>query len=333
MARESSLLIVGVGSIGARHLRCFQQTGRVRVALCEVDADLRARVAAEYGVDRAYADLDAALADRHDAAVIATPAHLHVPQAQRLAEAGLHLLIEKPLSIGLEGIARLETTLREAGRTAAVAYVHRANPLLQGMKAAIDSGRFGRPVQVVAVSGQHFPTFRPAYRATYFRDHATGGGAIQDALTHTLNAAEWLVGPIDRVVTDAARQVLDGIDVEDTVGLLARHGGVLGSYTLNQHQAPNEFAITVVCESGTVRYEPLRHRWRWMVRPDEPWHDESHAPFTRDALFVRQADAFLDLVDGRAQPLCTIAEARHTLAAVLAALDSLRHEAWRRVAE
>ena len=68
------------------------------------------------------------------------------------------------------------------------------------MKAALDSGRFGRPVQLVAVCGQHFPTYRPAYREIYYRDRATGGGAIQDAITHVLNLGEWLIGPVDRLL-------------------------------------------------------------------------------------------------------------------------------------
>ena len=61
------------------------------------------RIASQYGVARTYADLEEALGDSHDAAVIATPAHLHIPMATTLCEAGLHLLIEKPLSTGPGG--------------------------------------------------------------------------------------------------------------------------------------------------------------------------------------------------------------------------------------
>ncbi len=83
MPEPLEVLIVGVGSIGQRHLRCFQNTGRVRLSLSEVNEELRERVAGEYGVERAYASLDAALADRHDAAVVATPAHFHLDIATR----------------------------------------------------------------------------------------------------------------------------------------------------------------------------------------------------------------------------------------------------------
>jgi len=322
------VLVVGVGSIGERHLRCFQSTGRAEMSLCETNPALRARVANEYGVDRAYADLDAALADPHDAAVIATPAHLHVPMALRAAEAGLHLLIEKPLGTSLEGVDRLRELVRSRNLTAAVAYVYRAHPALCAMKEAIDSGRFGKPVEVVAVTGQHFPTYRPAYRDTYYRDRATGGGAIQDALTHILDAAQWLVGPVDRLTADAAHRVIEDVDVEDTVHILARHNGVLASYNLNQYQAPDEKTLTVVCQRGTARFEYHRNRWRWMTRPGEPWHDEQGRPLERDVLFVRQAESFLDALEGRAAPLCRLEEGVHALRVNLAALASAEQGTW-----
>ncbi|NLF09670.1 MAG: Gfo/Idh/MocA family oxidoreductase [Pirellulaceae bacterium] len=327
------ILIVGVGSIGLRHLRCFRESGRADLSFCEVNPELRAQVAEEYRVGRSYGDLESALdAGEYDAAVIATPAHLHIVQAVRLAEAGLDLFIEKPLSTSLDRIDELRRALREKRLISAVAYVYRANPVLAAMKAAIAEGRFGRPLEVVAVAGQHFPTYRPLYREIYYRDRATGGGAIQDALTHVLNAGEWLVGPIDRLVADAGHQALEGVSVEDTAHILTRHGEVLGTYSLNQHQAPNEMTITVVCERGTARFEGHLARWRWMLKPDDPWRDEPAEPLARDELFVRQANAFLDALDGREQPLCSLEEGLQTLRVNLAALASLETGAWQSIA-
>lgn len=328
MSEVKHVLIVGVGSIGERHLRCFQATGRANLSLCEIDGRLRQRMAEQYGVRRAYGDLEAAPADGYDAAVIATPTHLHVPMASRLAEAGLHLLIEKPLSTGLEGLDGLQQTLARQNPVAAVAYVLRHHPALGAMREAIRGGRFGRPVELVAVCGQSFPTYRPAYRKIYYRDRATGGGAVQDALTHLVNAGQWLVGPADRLVADAAHQVLEGVEVEDTVHVVARHGDLLASYSLNQHQAPNEFTITVVCERGTCRFELHHDRWRWMTRPEMPWEEERFTGIERDDLFIAQANAFLDAIDGRAEPACTVEEAAQTLRCSLAVLASTERRGW-----
>jgi len=323
------VLVVGVGSIGERHVRCFQNTERTEISICEVNESLRTQIAERYQIENSYSDIDTALQAGHDAVVVAVPAHLHTPIAQKAAEAGLHLLIEKPLAVSPHGIKKLQATINEKGLVASVAYVYRAAPALADMKQALDSGRFGAPVQIVAVCGQHFPTFRPAYRDTYYRDHATGGGAIQDAITHVLNAGEWLVGPIDRLVADAEHLILEGVDVEDTVHVITRQGNVLGSYSLNQHQAPNESVITVNCERGTVRFEFHRHHWRWMT--DDQWHEADSVKIERDTLFMRQAAAFLDAVERKAEPLCPLDEGLQTLRVNLAALESVAGQQWQTI--
>lgn len=327
---KHKLMIVGVGSIGERHLRCFLSTGRVEAVFVEVNPSLRQTISERYGVS-GFADLEDALMTQPTLAVVAVPAHLHISISTQLAERGLHLLIEKPLSTSSAGIDRLQTIVRERGLTAGVAYVYRSHPLLTAMRAAIQSGRLGRPVELIAVSGQHFPTYRPAYRDIYYKDRATGGGAIQDALTHVINSGEWLLGPVERLVADAAHQVLEGVTVEDTVHVLARHGETLASYSLNQHQAPNEFTLTVICERGTIRWESHENRLRWMTTPSGEWHDDTMAPLERDTLFVRQADQFLTAVEESSSPACSIAEGLQTLRVNLAALASADGGGWKTI--
>lgn len=323
------VLVVGVGSIGERHLRCFQATERAELSFVEVNETLRNTIAERYKA-RAYPSLDAALVDAHDVAVVCTPAHLHIPMATTLAQRGLHLLIEKPLSVSLDGIDTLRQTVADRRVTAGIAYVYRAHPVFAAMREAIVDGRFGAPLEFTFIGGQNFPLFRPAYRQIYYTKHETGGGAIQDALTHVLNAAEWVVGPIDRLAADAQHMALEGVDVEDTVHLIARHGKVMASYSLNQHQSANEMTMTVVCEHGTVRFEAHENRWRWMAEPAQTnqWKDEVFPPMQRDDIFIRQAHAFLDAVDGKAKLLCTLDEGLQTLRVNLAALASARTQRW-----
>jgi predicted dehydrogenase len=331
MAILHHVLIIGVGSIGERHLRCFQATGRAELSFVEIDAVLRQTVAERYGIRRAYADLESALAEQPSVAVIATPAPLHVPLATRLADAGVHVLIEKPLSTTLEGTDRLRDIVQERQVIAAVAYVYRLHPALAAMRQALTIGCFGKPVQLVAVCGQHFPTYRPAYRTIYYTDRASGGGAIQDALTHLINAGEWLIGPVERLVADAAHQVLEGVEVEDTVDVLTRQGAALGCYALNQHQAPNEMTITVVCDRGTTRCEFHHNRWQWMARPGDAWHDEPIGPLERDTLFTLQANAFLNAVEHTSDPPCSLDEGLQTLRVNLAALASTDQFTWQTI--
>lgn len=328
MSGRHKVLVVGVGSIGERHLRCFQKTGRAEVAFCEPNEALRKRIASEYKPLAAHEKFDATIAADYDAVVICTPAHLHVDMAMDVIKADVHLLLEKPVSISMDGVEHLLTAVNASNRAAGVAYVYRVHPALRAMKAIITESRIGRPTHMVVVGGQHFPTYRPAYREIYYTKHATGGGAIQDALTHLVNAGEFLLGPISRVCCDAQHQVLEGVTVEDTVNVLCRHGEVMGSYAMNQFQAPNEVSFTVHGDEGSVRFDVHRQTVGIAKERGGGWEEQTFGPFERDDLFVTQANAFLDAIEGKVPPPCTMAEGVQTLRVNLALLFSAAEERW-----
>ena len=123
-----SLLIIGCGSIGERHLRCFQKTGRCSLAVCDTNATLLMAMQERYGVP-GFATLEEALAARHfDAAVICTPAHLHLPMALTLLAAGKHLLVEKPLALDVALIPATREAIARANAFFGVAYVYHFMP-------------------------------------------------------------------------------------------------------------------------------------------------------------------------------------------------------------
>ncbi|MEO6875964.1 MAG: Gfo/Idh/MocA family oxidoreductase [Opitutaceae bacterium] len=316
------ILVIGCGSIGERHVRTFLATGRANVRACDNRPAIRQQMTERYGVESA-AEWTTALNDPAvTGVVIATPAPLHVELATRWLEGGRHVLVEKPLSLDLKGVDALIAARDRAARFSAVAYVLHFVPALQGARQFLGAGSFGAIRHVTVNSGQHFPFFRPAYREIYYRDHAQGGGAIQDALTHMVNAVEWIVGPTSRVFCDAAHQVLEGVTVEDTVNATARNGGALVSYSLNQFQAVNETRWDFHAETGSVRVELNAQRWGVLARGETDWQWHAAPVAERDQLFVAQANAFLDGCEGRPTPMCTLEEGRQTLRFNLAALQS-----------
>ncbi|MEC9009041.1 MAG: Gfo/Idh/MocA family oxidoreductase [Planctomycetota bacterium] len=323
------VLVIGTGSIGERHTRCFLSTERCRVSICEINDDLRNDVANRYPVDDSFADLDTALQHHPDIAVICTPAHLHVSMAVTLLQQGIAVLCEKPLSVSLEGIEQLEELATAKDAKFSMAYVMRAHPLLTEVRHQVLSGDFGRPLEIGVVSGQHFPHYRPAYREIYYTNRATGGGVIQDGLTHVVNYIEWLVGPMTRVAADCDHLALPGVDIEDSVHVIARHGNVMAHYSMNQHQAPNEGQLTVICERGTIRVETHRMRWQVATEPETPWTVHQLEPLERDDLFVFQAHRFLDYVSGESNtPLCPFEDGLQTLRCNLAIMHAADTHTW-----
>ncbi len=165
MSDRKRILIVGVGSIGERHVRCFQTTGRTAIAICEVNAELRKRIApavrhppclrrSRHGPGRVLRRC------RHRHAGPSPHSHGRPACRGRPSTSSS----KKPLSTSLDGIDGLETAIRERNLRAAVAYVLRHEPALAAMREALCQGRFGKPVQLVAACGSTFPPYRPAYR-------------------------------------------------------------------------------------------------------------------------------------------------------------------------
>ena len=330
------ILVIGGGSIGERHARCLLNTSKANVSLCDTSADVLERLSAAYPLRQTFASLDAAWSQHEDApfdgVVVCTPAHLHLQMAQDAVRRQVGVLIEKPLDVSLAAAEAFTKLAEEQGTPVGVAYVSRHHPALRAMRAALEEDRFGAPVQLTVQSGQHFPFYRPAYREIYYTDRATGGGAIQDALTHMLNAAEWLAGPIVHLVADAEHLLLEGVDVEDTVHVIARHQhpdkrGVMSSFSLNQHQYANETSLTIACERGVIRYEAHRCRWVSCTAPDSPWEEEASWTLERDDLFTLQANAMLEMLDG-ASPTCDLAAGLQTLRVNLAVLESMQIGEW-----
>ncbi len=318
------VLVVGGGSIGERHLRCFLRSGRARTSLCDVNPELRARLERDYDVAATFDDYDAIDLSAYDVVVMCTPANLHIPMARRAVEAGCHVLCEKPLSTSLDGVDELAEAIDRKGVVFSVAYVMRAMPPLAELKRRIDAGEIGQVMTVTASSGQHFPTYRPAYREIYYTRHETGGGAIQDAVTHVLNFVQWCMGPMASVCCEADHLVLPGVDVEDSAALILRfrNSPAIGTITLNQFQTNNDARYEFAGTEGTLRREAPS--WVLGVCRKEKWTWSEPESYERDDFFVFQAEAFLDAVDGKAAPVCTLAEAADTLKTILAALQSSR---------
>jgi predicted dehydrogenase len=317
----TNILIVGAGGIGERHLRCFQKIGVGRVGIVESHPERRALIASRYQCP-SYATWNEAQADGSwTAAVVATPAQTHIPIAIDLLQAGLDLLIEKPLSVSPDRLEELKAF--DVKRAIRVAYVYRHMAPVAELKHLLDNGDFGQPLSAQVACGEDFSKARPDYASLYYARHETGGGAIQDVLTHFVNAMDWLVGPAQAIHCLAANRKLKDVSVEDTVSCSIRHaGGCIANYYLSQGQAPEESSFTIHCENGSLRADLTTARVLTFSAGSPEWIPIQFGPFERDDFYIRQAHAFLAAIKGESDPSCTLAEAIHSLQGNIAALAS-----------
>jgi predicted dehydrogenase len=345
------LLIVGGGSIGERHARCFREARRsLRIEICEPRAARRREIARQRHVSAVHADLAGLDLSAFDAAVVAAPAHLHVRIAGRLVAAGCHVLIEKPLCVSERGVRGLISRARRERRTVGVGYTYRSYPALLKMAREIRAGRIGRPLAARATMAYNYPLFRPDYSRNYFAKAETGGGAVMDVASHALAFLSWVLGPVAEVSCAAERMRLARVRVEDTAALLLRfRSGALAEVWASAWQPRRRTEIEVMGPKGQLRYRTLFGKRRCLLdfnpgdaRPRKrghyydsgrPWRPLDDRRFDADEPFVRQARNFLAAIAGREPVRTDLEEALHVNRVCRAALRSSRSGRAVRVGE
>ena len=244
------------------------------------------------GFSRVFGSLDDALVDPPDAAVICTPAHLHIPMAHQLANRGVDLLIEKPLSTSIDGIEELQQLVTQRELVVyVIAYVMRQHPLVESAKQAVHDKRFGLLLQLTVTSGQDFLSIALPIGRLTTPNIQLGWGHPGCHYTHDEQYS------MDRrattaLVCDAAHQQLPGVSVEDTVHVMIRHGAIMGSLTLNQFQSLNETTLQLNFERGSARYEFHNNKWAFSTEPEAGWLPGGQYKLERDDLFTKQANVF-----------------------------------------
>lgn len=329
------ILVVGAGGIGERHIRCFLATGRARVWACDSNADRLRRIQELYSIEGGFTTFEDALLHDFDGVLIATPANTHIWMATRCAERGIPFLVEKPLSVTLEGVEQLIELIREKGLVAGVAYVRRSLPSFGRLRELVLEGRIGRLRMGRFNSSQDYRKYRPDYQKIYYAREEMGGGCILDAASHFIDLAQWFFGKVRDVCALYDRLEFGGVEVEDSSIILMRfaQGGALVEIFTNQFQKPNLTEIELVGSEGNLRYtvDGEVHRITLCRSDDNRWEELGVYQFTRDDPFVFQANGFLDALDGKATLSTSIEEARETLAVALAAKEFQRKQGYVRL--
>lgn len=206
--------VIGLGSIGQRHLRNLRSLFP-NAQLLAVSASERAgsRVPAQ-AKNVSLAEL---LKLKPDFVIIASPASLHLQHAGALLAAGIPALVEKPLCTNLQQAEQfIQLVQHYPDSIIDVGYCLRYLPAAQLVRTVVDSQRLGRIYSVIAQVGQYLPQWRPDsdYRDSVSAQAALGGGALLE-LSHELDYLQWLLGPLQLRYARNRQSGLLQLDVED----------------------------------------------------------------------------------------------------------------------
>ncbi len=254
--RLTGMGIIGCGGQGMTWASQMRGNPRCQLhAVTDVDSAKAHRVAACYDAAtvRAYADLDALLADpRVDAVIDCTPPAFHAGNVRESLRAGKHVLVEKPLAATLEQAERI---LEAAQAAPNLAVVHGAallamSPVVSAAREWLSEGLLGELWEArIDYTHTHLP------HGWFVQKQISGGGALIDLFPHPATALLWLVG--SQLAVEAASFVLpQGAEIEHLARLRLRHAdGYLVEVTTAWHDQSSRSRIMLVGAKGSLAIE------------------------------------------------------------------------------
>ena len=250
--------IVGCGMIANFHARAIADVDGAKLVGCvDRNAELTEAFAAKQEC-RGYPSLDAMLADPEIHAVtICSPSGAHLDPAVAAAEAGKHVIVEKPLEVTTERCDQIIQACDKSGVQLAVTFQSRFHESSRLMKEAVDQGRFGR----VTMGDAYVKWYRSqeyydsgAWRGTWALD---GGGALMNQAIHSVDLLLWLMGDVVDISAMTATLTHERIEVEDVaVANLRFASGALGVIEATTTSFPGSLKrIEISGEKGSAVLE------------------------------------------------------------------------------
>lgn len=333
-------LFVGLGGIGQRHLRNLRalrgadvevHAYRVRRERHVLDDTLQVvpgeDVEIKYGV-AVHGDLDAALAKKPDIVFVTNPSSLHVDITRRALAAGAHVLVEKPLSHSLTGVADLVRESQTLNLVGYVAYQLRFHPGFLRAAEILKQGLLGRPLFAEAVVGEHLPGFHPYedYRRMYASRRDLGGGVTLSQI-HEVDFLIALLGRPERVFSLGGKLSSLDVDVDDVSSSLLEFRGAEGRVLpvrLHQDfvQRPAERRFVLVGDGGKLEWNLSGRSLRRWSAEGELCENHDFTDFPRNRLFEAELLHFLGCVERGDAPNVSLASGAESLAVALAILES-----------
>ncbi len=258
--------VIGAGIVGgAWHAHVYARHPRARlVAVCDLDERRAAEVAERCGGAAVYTDYRELLARPDIAAVsVATPDFAHREIAVAAAEAGKHILVEKPLATTVADAEAILEAARRAGVKLMVDFHNRANPPFVAARRSIRAGEIGRPAYIYARLSN------TTYVPTRMLAWAGRSSALWFLASHTVDLAHWLLDDEPRRVYAVSRSgVLQqlGVNAPDFhAALLEFRGGAvvnLESAWILPQSAPNvfDFKVEILGSAGAIAINASDHR-------------------------------------------------------------------------
>ena len=291
------ILVVGYGSIGKRHVNNLLKIPNIEIIIYTHRSDIDNEIKNKCKI---FKSLNDCIDEKPVASIISNVTSLHIETALKLASAGLHLFIEKPLSNNLENIEKLSNIVYDKKLITFMGYNLRFHNCIKKIKELLENNEIGKIISVNAESGSYLPDWHPDedYRESYASKENLGGGVVLTCI-HEIDYLHWFFGEIKELFAITGKFSDLEIEVDDLASVIMKFSNnVIAELHLDFFQKPDFRCCKIVGTNGTIYWDSEDNIVKVYDIKLKKWIEKINiVNYQRNDMYFDEMKYFLDCVN------------------------------------
>ena len=313
------VLVIGYGSIGKRHVKNLLNFPDIQVVICTKRRDLREIKSKNVIVHR---NLEKCLKEKPIVGFVTNETSTHIHTATILAQNGIDIFLEKPLSDSMKGVEKLLKIVKKKELITQMGCNFRFYPPIAKIKKMIDGKKIGRIISVQVENGSYLPDWHPSedYSKGYAAKKKLGGGIILTQI-HEIDYLYWFFGEISQIFSISGKFSDLKINVEDiSVSIFKFKNNIVGELHLDFLQRPQFKRCKIRGTKGIIEWESENNDVKIFMNRAKKWQKipiknnyKLSSKNRINIMYVKELEHFIKCVKNRTKTINPITEGIETL--------------------
>ena len=318
-------MIVGLGSIGKRHLRnilAIENTKKLEIIIYSKQTK---SYLSNYKNIKIFDTLDKCLLEKPDVGFITNETVHHIPIAIKLAKVGLDLFIEKPLSNKISNVKTFSKIIKTKKLITLVGCNLRFHRCINEIKNLIDQKVIGDIISVKVECGTYLPDWHPNenYSKSYASRDDLGGGVVLTCI-HELDYLFWFFGETQEVFSMTGKYSNLKITASDLSAIILKFkNNIIAEVHLDYFQKPEARSCKLIGTKGTITWDSLSNEVKIYDFKKSKWKSKLKIKkYDKNEMYVKELEHFIQCVNKKKKTINDISQGEYVLKIALGIIKS-----------
>jgi predicted dehydrogenase len=321
------IVVVGYGSIGKRHVQNLLKIPNTEIIICTKQKNEISSTKIKI-----FNSLSECINEKPDVGIITNESSFHVQTAILLANAGIDLFIEKPLSNSLKDCKELLKIIKKKKLITQIGCQLRFHKCIKKIKEVIVKKKLGKIISIKVECGSYLPDWHPHedYKKSYAAKNELGGGVVLTNI-HEIDYMYWFLGKVKEVISITGNYSDLKISADDfSTGILKFDNGVIGEFHLDYFQKPEYRYCKIIGTEGTMTWDSEINEVKIFKNKKNKWFKVyKWNNYDRNLMFKEEIFHFLKCVKKREKTINPIEkDGIKTIEIALSIIKSSKIKKW-----